>query len=231
MLTKEKVLNHVKLNLGFPYKAIEHSDSILLEYIYTHTIPFFSNYIPDKARMVLNNENRVGENLYILNDPEGCDILSIQDLIPNASASYVAGHPIYPAFTFDDLPIFTLQVSKARMISQFIRPTFEWIPPNKLYITPSTYSIIKEYMVRYTRTHPTSFYTIPVTFQSIFLDLCTADCLDIIASIRSQYGSLNTPFGEINLNPDALISRASELRNSAVEKLNTIPPATIVEIG
>lgn len=232
MLDKDIVLNHVKLNLGFPYKAIEHSDDLLYDYICKYTIPFFSSYVPDKARINIDNSFKAPNDTYFLiNDPDGCSILAIQDVIQDASISFLTNHPITPILSFENLSETYLNISKSRMTSQLMKTTFEWIPPNKLYLYPNTYGLSGSYMIRYLRTHPITFYTIPVIFQSIFLDLATSHCLEMIASIRSTYTNLNTPFGEININADALISRATDLKNGALEKLNTIPPSVIVEIG
>jgi hypothetical protein len=110
------------------------------------------------------------------------------------------------------------------------RHVWEFIPPNRLHIYPSRL-IGMNFLVRYEKVHPGDFSTIPVRFESSFRNLALATVLDNIAGIRSKYQTVATPFGEISLNVEDLRTRAESLRTAELERLKSLPPNTIVEVG
>jgi len=233
MLNTQKVLNHVKLNLGYPFKGVEHSDNTILNYIRTTSLIEFSEYIPDRNMIHITQDNLVqnSKNLYILNDPDERDIITVVNVVPEMPNLLMVGHP------WLQIPSNLSQVENIIMGSQDARlkytysplsKTWEFIPPNKLYLYPSYFSTV--YGIRYERTHDKNFFSIPPKFEILFLKLCVADTLDLIASIREQYSEWNTPFGNIPLNADVLRNRSNDLKTEVKEKLSSIPPNIIVEV-
>jgi hypothetical protein len=233
MLSPDSVLEYVKLNLGFPYKSIEHEDQTILNYINTHTVNLFSGYVADIARMQFDADDAVpGTNNaeYIMNDPEGCDILNVKDVIHSITDAFVTNHPWLFFPSYDDLPGHYIDIFRSRtqnMLS-LTKKTYEFVPPNKLYLTPIRF--VTAFLVKYERTHPTDYSTIPAQWISVFLDLALADVKDLVASIRELYGELTTPWGPIPLNPEALRANAESIRTPALEKLASIPPSLILDV-
>lgn len=233
MLTPDSVLETIKLNLGFPYKGIEHSDEVLLSYIRKKTIPLFSSYVPDVAFLEISEQQRHPQisNLYLLRDPEGRDIITVRDVILPLAVDLIMGHP-WPVFpSMEELPIQALETFEARTRKgmSLARHAWEFIPPDKLYVYPQRIQF--PMIIRYERIHAPDFSTIPTRWEREFIDLALADVLELIGSIRSQYQTVSTPFGEITLNPDFLNTKASELRTAVMEKLNSLPPNILVEVS
>jgi hypothetical protein len=233
MLSPDSVLEYVKLNLGFPYKSIEHSDQTILTYLNMHTVPLFSSYLPDLARISFDQEDAVpgtSSSTYIINDPEGCDILNIKDVTHSITDAFLTNHPWLFFPSYDDLPGHYMDIFRSRtqnMLS-LTKKSYEFVPPNKLYIMPIRF--VTAFMVRYERTHPTDYSTVPAQWISTFLDLALADTKDLVASIRELYGELTTPWGPIPLNPEALRSSAESVRTPAIERLASIPPSLILDV-
>lgn len=48
--------------------------------------------------------------------------------------------------------------------------------------------------------------------------------------MRLKYQTLTTPWGDINLNGDQLISKATEIRDRIIEKLKRRPPDTMGKV-
>jgi len=234
MLSPDKVLGFCKLHMGWPYKSTEHSDETIKNYIDTHTINLFSSYVPDVANMTFTAADAVpgsDSHEYLINDPEDCDILDVKDVIHSISDAFVTNHPWLFFPTYDDLPGHYMDIfrSRTQAMLSVTKKAYEFRPPNKLYIMPAR--MITDFVVKYERTHPLDYSTIPAQFISIFLDLALADVKDLFASIREQYQNINTPWGEIPLNPEALRTSAETLRTAAIDKLGTVPPSLILDIG
>jgi predicted DCC family thiol-disulfide oxidoreductase YuxK len=233
MLTKTFLLNYIKTRLGHPYLGIEISDDMLWDIVVHHTIPTFSTYVPTVAFKELTAADRDPQNptLYYLNDEDG--VITVKDVVLPMSSAFVVGHPWIFIPSFEDLPNQIMDIMKARTVERYslFRHQWEFIPPNKLYIYPTRLTgLTATFYVRYEKNHPSDLSTIPVDFVRDFCDLALADIYDVIADMRSKYATLSTPFGEITLNADALSSKATELRDRIIERLQSLPPNTIVEV-
>ena len=83
MLTLNKVVDYVKDNLGWPFMHLELTDEQISEYIQKNTVPEYSYYIPQVAKVPVNTELAaakvpgVGNEFYIW-DPQGLEILNIK---------------------------------------------------------------------------------------------------------------------------------------------------------
>ena len=95
MLTPQQVLEFIKLNLGFPYKALEHSDEAILNYIRNYTLVAFSEKVPQTWYKAIGDEDRIPNtmNEYFINDPDDRVVLTVRDVLVPREIAYLTGYP------------------------------------------------------------------------------------------------------------------------------------------
>ena len=93
MLSKQKVIFFVKQRLGYPNVTIEKSDEDIWEYIRNFSLMEFSKYVPDYQEMTLDctdPDNKTDdENMFLLHEPEGAQIMDSATRSVMKSYSYV----------------------------------------------------------------------------------------------------------------------------------------------
>jgi len=237
MLSEQKVLFYVKDTLGYPHVNIEKSDESIMTYIKMFTIPEFSKYIPNKAIMKLDTslpEVKTNmEDIFYVQDPDGCDVLTVEAVIQSESSLLMHSYPYVSPFTsYESLPDMVLTINEAETAAMFSRSeiAITFYPPNKLRIANSESMGGEEYLLRYERSHKETFETIPVEFQPEFLTMCLADTMINCGNIRNKYGSIATPFGEIPINAE-LGNQGRELKTAVLDKLKEQPPNTLIYVG
>lgn len=232
MLTKTYLLESIKTRLGHPHFGIEIPDEKIWAEVVNKAIPLFSKYVPHTAFKHLTAADRDPNipTLYYLNNEDG--VISVKNVLLPQSIAFVTGHPWLFVPNYDNIPEYIIQIDKARTTERYsvFNISWEFIPPNKLYIYPSRVSNFT-FLVRYEKNHPKDLSTIPTRFITDFIELTLAIVKEMIADYRSKYQTISTPFGEINLNVDAMKSEAIETRDKILERLSQLPPNTIVEIA
>jgi hypothetical protein len=234
-MTKDQVLNYIYSEFGVPYVPMEWSDQQILQRVRTKTIPLFSKYLPRITGMAIDFTNPAIQtqtpNEFLISDPQGAPIIDIRYLIPNLSDPILSGHPVIGLLggNWETLANYLLKTDVANELEQFsmLNQTFDFIPPNLLRVIPTpkdTETLI------YETYHLPDFSSIPPEFESQFLDLAYADVAIAIGKLRKYYTNIQTPFGEIQLNADELISDAKELRQSIIEFLQGANPSVIVDV-
>lgn len=227
-ITDNAIVDYVKRNLGFPVAVLEISDSDILHVAKTYTLPFFSQYVPDKTQVFVTNQNLVpgSSNVFEIPDPDESAILDVVAVIGNVVYEYPQSMMFMPS----DPATFVqgLTVWEAKQLYSQTWISYQFIPPNMVRIYPNT-NMHPDFIVRYTRQHA-SWSTIPVFYHRDFLDLCLSDILAQVGAARTKYSQYSTPFGEISLNGDSLLSRSTELRDRIVEHIKRRPPDTVVYV-
>ena len=86
-----------------------------------------------------------------------------------------------------------------------------------------------DFVVEYERMHPSDLRKIPNALQRKFMDLALGDIMIWIGGIRLMYQSIQTPFGEIPLNGQDLLSRGEEIKRDLVQKFeeDSMPPIVV----
>ena len=108
-----------------------------------------------------------------------------------------------------------------------VRNTWEFIPPDILQFDQEIYACVVEYNVK----HETLTTVKPDVYHIIFKPLCLANVKLWIASMRSKYEGLQTPFGNINLNWQQLQQEGLQEKEKVEQMLLTIPPDKLIEIS
>jgi hypothetical protein len=235
MLNQNMVLEYVKDNLSFPFMQLEFTDEQILDYMKKYTLREFSRYFPDKKQMGLNlqlpaTQVQGFQNRYYIFEPEGIEVLNVSEVIMPMSAEILFGHPYRGVISAWETPSFILDTEMARTAKKWsdYNYTFHFHPPNILEILPiprnATVSI-----VLYERMQPENLEFIPMDVMQPFLDLCLSKEMIRIGRIRRKYSNMKTPFGDIEVNADALYEEGKELYRETIDKLEkgSLPNVTI----
>jgi len=230
MLTPEIVLDYVKRNLGFPYNFIEITDEDILSYIRNYALREFSRYKPYVYTYFITKDMKISDDTFRIPLEADHEILSIKKIIPDMSAYMIPGYQINPFPSFDRMPEFHLKNMKAgtQYTMSWYNFSFEFLPPDRIRIIPN---MLDSFAVRANLIHLPDFSTIPEDWSKIFLDLALANVLEYVASIRSQFQNFSTPFGEIPVSSENMLSRASDIRSRVIETLRGARPDTFFMIG
>jgi len=237
-MTIDDVLSYVKSRLGAPFVPVEYNEESILKIIRLKSIPLFSKYLPNKWMMPINFDDQdiqlEWNTLFKLREPDNLKILNVVDLIPRASELIISGHPIIGLISgnglnSDQVASYLLAVNNARTTMQFsmFDQTFQFMEPDKIRVLPKPSGV---QLCIYERQHRPDFSTIPAEFEHVFLDLCYADVAINLANIRKYYTNISTPFGEVQLNAEALSAEATELRNQVIEQISAANPSILMDI-
>ncbi len=229
MLNQSRVLNFIKSELGFPFVEIELEDEKILEYIVEYTLREFSYYVPQIKKIGLNLDLEINKvpgrsNEFYINDPEGVEILNVKDIFPKQSDYLIHGMSPVGPLTYGELGEWALSNEMAmntKMFSSFDM-TYEFIHPNIVRISPVANNA-GTVSVEYERMQPTDFSGIPNEYQWIFQELALADIMIIIGRIRTKYQNITSPYGEIPLQGDSILSDGKDKKREVLEKLNLGP--------
>lgn len=230
MLNEEKILNHIKRGLGFPFMHLEWSDDDIIQHVKSITLRDYSHYQPNVNTIGVNvslaaNKVPGKSNEYYLFEPEGREIINIVDIYFNQSHLYALGHPPFGVFDHFSLREYALQVTQAmetKMFSSFDY-TFEFKHPNIFRISPKFPSEAENVSIEYERMQADDFSEIHNDQQFIFMELALADVMIALGRVRKRYGggNLRTPFGDIPLESD-IFEEGKEKRREVIDKLERL---------
>jgi hypothetical protein len=108
-----------------------------------------------------------------------------------------------------------------------IRQTWEFIPPDILIFD----SLITMCVVVYNTPHVVLNTIRPDLYHRAFKPLCLGHTKIWLASMRSKFENLSTPFGPLNLNFVELRNEGQTLIDNAQVILDTIPPDILIEVS
>lgn len=230
-ITYESTVDFIKRNLGYPFTTIEIQDSDIEHIIKTISLPYFSQYIPDTNQIVVNKLADNSNNVFVIEDPDNMPVLDVIKVFSDVGTEVMTNDPrvIMPMIGKSSIPDFLTSLTQAKLQQNYSSywPSWTFIPPNLVRIYPT--NMQSSYLIRYTRIHA-SLSTIPMSYHRDFNDLCLADVMLSLYASRSKYSNYSTPFGEIQLNSDALYQRATEIRDKVSERLKRRPPDTLLYI-
>lgn len=225
MLSWNEVIIDCKRDLGYPWHIVEYDDKDIKELLSQDCIRKFSIYFPDKETLVLDTSDvnsRVPnrKDTFYVFEPDGREILSLDEFIPTMGDNLIMGHPWWGAFSYEQIPEMALAAFKANNLRGFSpwNYTIKFKTPNKVRITP----LFKgQATFEYSRVHAEDLSTIPIDLVPYFKDMCNARFKMAIGSIRKMYSTISTPFGEIPLNGAELYSEGESAYNTLIEKFET----------
>lgn len=227
------ILSYIKINLGVPINLLEIPDDELILNLRDHILSAFSQYAPAKAYAFITGANQINGGLgsprymYKMPVPEGTYIIDILEAMPTKEVSVVDmyGGAIINAQAAMDLVISNAYIDAVR--SMQTRQTWEFVPPNIMIFDKEINSCV----VIYNHPHITLDTIRPDLYHRAFKPMCLGHTKIWIASMRSKFENLATPFGALNLNYDKLQTEGQTLIDNAQAVLDTIPPDLLIEVS
>lgn len=225
MLNWSFVINRIKDELSLPNQPLEKTDDEIIDYLKRNALKKFEKYFPDKNIITLNTYDESvqvpnKQSTFYLYDPDDREILNVIQMDTSAGDLMVLGHNIWGAWSFEQVPEVGLQNMKARNTKQFsmFNYTTEFLPPNMIRILPK---FDGSCAIEYERSHDPELSTIEPSLQDYFVDLCLGMVEMWIGKIRQKYSTYSTPFGEININSDAIFNDGKDLYEKTIDKLES----------
>lgn len=236
MLTNSSVLESVKFNLGHPFTEIELLDNDIIYRCREIVLKrYFSKYVPVYKFQLINTGNvdhrTEYKNRFKILDPDNAGILSVYDVITKNEILMSLNLMGSMDLPYSELPNWYAQYNDRRtsMLTTAWYSIFEFIHPIYIEIRPEM-TIGEQFMACYEAQH-SSFETIPAYRESLFLDLVNGYIMMNISRIRMKFTTLETVFGNIQLNWEEYKAEGKELWDNTIMKLEKIPPRVIVDIG
>lgn len=224
------ILEYIKINLGGQINLIELSDDDMVKMLKNQVLSFFSQYSPDKKYVLINSNSRLeslkGQPQFRYNIPIDKDeyiidifdiyITSSETLLNTFAYDYMGAIDTVMANTYIDA-IKSLQV----------RNTWEYRPPREILFDQEISAAIVVYNVP----HKLLETVKPDVYHIMFKPLCLANIKLWIASMRSKYQGLQTPFGTIELNWQQLQQEGLQEKEKIEQMLMSLPPDKLIEIS
>jgi hypothetical protein len=227
------VLEYIKLFLGVPVNLLEISDDDLVKYLKRQVLTLFSQYSPAKKFTYITSSNIIpltsGAPRFRYKIPiePGEYIVDIFAAYPTRDVSIVDtyGGALLNAQMTMDMTIANSYIDAVR--SMQVRNTWEFLPPDILIFDQE----IVACAVIYNTPHVTLDTIRPDLFHKAFKPLCLGYTKLWIASMRSKFEGLTTPFGQLNLNYDRLQTEGQTAIDNATNVLESIPPDVLIEVS
>ncbi|MDD4081807.1 MAG: hypothetical protein PHD05_00335 [Sphaerochaetaceae bacterium] len=227
------VLEYIKLNVGVPINLLEIPDDDLIGYLRRQVLTSFSQFAPAKVFTTVSSSNLINggpghpQYAYKIPVPDGTYIVDILEVMPTNDTSIVDtfGAALINASQAMDLVMANTYMDAIKSLQ--IRQTWEFIPPDILIFD----SLITMCVVVYNTPHVVLNTIRPDLYHRAFKPLCLGHTKIWLASMRSKFENLSTPFGPLNLNFVELRNEGQTLIDNAQVILDTIPPDILIEVS
>jgi hypothetical protein len=227
------LIEWIKLKLGSPINQVELSDDQMHNYILDHVLPEISQFSSDKRWVAVGPSNvKTDVDVPILNraytiplDDEYTEIIDVHDVYYNKWQGFgMTANSVVPVNPVD----YAMYNELTDIASSFMPvKTWEFRRPDTLIFSEE----IKQSLIVEVRTSHKTLATIPSdVYHEIFKPMCLGHMYLLLASFRSKYERLGTPFGDINLNWQELQQRGDSILQQVQEKLDAFPPDILIEI-
>jgi len=240
------ILSFIKIKLGSKINLLEISDDDILKEIKEHAIYEFSQYCPFKKRININNTNRIatdiGEQSWVYKIPieENQPIIDILDVVTvdgsndfdfdinSIKNQYNIGlTPTMSGESFFGIQdIFMANKYNDIMSSMRVRNTWDFLPPDMISFDEQ----ICNGIVIFNTIHNEPSTIMPDMYH-IFKRLCLGYIQETLASVRSKFEELNTPYGQIRINFQKLQEDANTNLQYARDQLNLVPSDHVLYIN
>jgi len=236
MLSWNEVIDQIKDEISMPNHMLEKSDQDIIKYVKRKSLGILNQEKPDVNKIYINLsdpslkvEHRINE--FYISDPDDRDIIQVTEFIPAMGGEIILGKSILPIMNYEQVPEYLLNnftTNNAKAFSGY-NYNYEFLYPNILRISPS-YN--QPCVIEYERKHDEELTTIPASHHEIFKKLALGHVMQWIGRLRTNYQSIQTPFGEIQLNGDNMKSDGAELVSQAMEELKLANiPEVCLDIG
>lgn len=215
MLDHTYLLNRARSFIGQCVTGqLDFKDEDILGLLDQETLPTFSIFMPWLHDLKVD----VKEDLIEPNRPGIYQIRTQERLIGVKRIREGVG--AFGAFPYDPMmfgDVLDRQLVADRQSMSELSLTWRFQAPNVLEIFPKGLQY-SELWVECKLVHPTHLRTVPMGAREILKELFLADLAIDVLGVRQYFQSLQTVFGELQLNLDRLQAQADK-RNEIVEKL------------
>jgi len=220
----DNIISYIRTELGADAMDLEISDQKMVELIQAHVMPEFSNYDPLVKYYKMYTGNIISQFTNF-----DYKIMGINNIIEQAN--YVDYSQMFSQAIAGDITDFLTRQNYLDMASLAKADnTWKFLPPDKIQMVRAGYSYLsEEFIVVLNVAHNDPSSISPGIYDS-FRDLATAYIMNAIGKIRKKYNNFTTPFGQIQLNADELVSDAKELRQRTIEELKRTPPDVYIHV-
>lgn len=198
-------------------RSADFSDQELTKCLDEVTLPVFSIYLPYYEDVVVDCQKDLAfpdrRGIYLIRR-DGLTLIGVNKLRDRNVFQGDLGLPYDPGVYQDIL-------ERQRVLDYTSRAavsmTFAFQAPNLLEVFPKGFDF-QNLLVQCKFVHPTTLRTIPPGAYEILKELYLADLARDVLGVREYFSTLQTSFGEINLNLDRLRTQADK-RDQLIEKL------------
>jgi hypothetical protein len=231
--TWNSLIEYIKLRLGSPINQIELSDDDMQSYLSLHMIPEISQYISNKKFVRLSNTNltpnadaALFERSYTIPmDDDNTEIIEVR----NAYWEQTWGVGMTANSVVPINPVDHAMLNEITDIARTQMPllTFEFIRPDTLILDED----LDDDVILELRVLHKDLTTIPSdVYHDIVKPMALGQICLLIASFRSKYESITTPFGAVNLNWQMMEDKGNTLLQQVQEKLDMMPTDHLVHL-
>lgn len=228
MININNVIGYIKRQLGSPFVSSELDDKSIEQIMKYEALLAFEKYVPDVGRIYINKhskKHKIKKNLYWVIDPQEREVFAVQSVEPDQTYMFANAYPYtMPVVSFESLPQIALQMTNAETAMRYGKELmwYQESVSNQVWIF-SDDGLSGRYSISYTRSHAPDLSTIGREYASYYNDIALAYVMMTIGHIRSKYGTIGTPVGDIQLDTN-LLSEGKELLSSTLEKLDKVKP-------
>ncbi len=240
MLSWNDTLSYCKSGLSLPSTFIEEEDDKLKEYLINTALREFSQFYPGWGRTAVIVNNPIHQvdgktNWFYFFDDENLPIIGIREVYFDLADEAWSGMPMVGPFSMDGMLPWSIQQLESRFYKKYsdFSQIVHYYEPNIVEVlTSSSFLFKNNFIVEYEKMQSKDLSTIPESMSMIFMDLALGHLMIKYGRMRSHYGSrINTPFGEIPLDGEFLLTEGKEIRREIVEKLeNNALPSVIIDM-
>ena len=198
---------------------LEVSDEQIEEIIKKPLLALLDQYIP-AIKIFKPSQNYItkGQQGYIINIPD--EVVNVLQVLPDFGYGQMQ-LGIYPVMVSQNelLRIYDNIQSKMTNYSMFVNITWQFIPPNQLYIFNTTNNVAVIYLAK----HAPDLTTVNEAFRWTVYKAAFAIFKRAIGTARRKFATFNTPFGQIEIDYQLREEGMQELQQIE-EELKTLPP-------
>ena len=230
--TWNSLIEYIKIRLGVPINQIEMTDDDIQTYLREHLIPEISQFTSDKKFVTLLTTSLAdnpdppasGRTYTIPFEDDYSEIIEVRNVYFRKTWGIgLTANSVVPVN-----PVDYAMLNELTDIARSMMPvdTYEYIRPNTLILDEELQSdAIIELRISHKelKTIPSDIY------HEIVKPLALGQIYLLLASYRSKYENLTTPYGTINLNWQQLKDDGNTLLQQVAEKLDMVPPDHLIE--
>ncbi len=227
------ILEYIKINLGAQINMLEIKDDDMIRMLKNQVLTYFSQFAPDKKYVLINASNLKGNSNLPSGQPQYKYEIPIDDdeyIVDIFDAYITSSETILNTYAYNYYGAIDAVMANSyidALKSLQVRNTWDFRPPKEISFDQE----IRAAVIVYNVNHKLLETVRPDLYQLMFKPLCLANVKLWIASMRSKYTGLQTPFGTIDLNWQSLQQEGLQEREKVDQMLQTLPPDHLIHVS